>query len=255
MVLVSVLAVSGLTKSFGAVSVLNGVNFSVRSGERHVIIGPNGAGKTTLFNCINGLIAPDGGSVHLKETDLTRVPVFQRARLGLARTFQVTNLFAPLTVWENVTLAVQVFESSFFSWFHRKHLSRHWQDRAETLLTQFELFDKQNALVQNLSYGEQRQLEILLALAGSPTILLLDEPMAGLAAEDRPRLTQLILGLSRSISLLIIEHDIDVVFALADRVTVLHLGRVLISGSPEEVAGNSEVQEVYLGHEDAGTRG
>ena len=188
--------------------------------------------------------------MHLKGTDITRAAVYKRARLGLTRTFQVTNLFMPLTVLDNVLLAVQASGSHLFSCLHERQPARDCQDQAQALLSQFDLFEKRRTLVQHLPYGEQRQLEILLALAGSPTILLLDEPMAGLAAEDRQRLTRLILGLSRSISLLIIEHDIDVAFSLADRVTVLHLGRDLISGSVEEVSSNSEVQEIYLGKDD-----
>ena len=242
-----ILVVSGLSKSFGALSALSDIDLRIKKGERRAVIGPNGAGKTTLFNCINGLLPPSSGTIQMNGKDITRVPTHKRARLGLARTFQITNLFTSLTVLENVLLAVQAVDPARSSLFYPRDHFRHLSDRAGKLLSDWELFDEAHTLVSELSYGQQRQLEIVLALSGSPAILLLDEPTAGLSAEERQRLTQMIGNLSRDISLMIIEHDIDVAFSVAEMVTVLHLGKVLALGTPHEMENKPEVQEIYLG--------
>ena len=239
--------VSGLSKSFGRVQVLRDVDLSVTPGERVAIIGPNGAGKTTLFQCISGLLPFERGTIHIGDQNITSMEPHKRARCGLARTFQVTNLFMTLTILDNVLLAVQAFDPARFALFRPRYRFDHLLDRAQGLLAEWNLTEKANVAVKDLSYGEQRELEIILALAGSPIILLLDEPTAGLASEDRKKLTGMIERLSRSITLLLIEHDLDVAFAVADNVKVMHTGHIMVSGSPSDIMKNEEVQEIYLG--------
>lgn len=242
-----ILTISGLSKRFGALMALSDIHLDIGPGERRAVIGPNGAGKTTLFNCISGLALPSSGTIALNGRDITRMAAHKRARFGLARTFQITNLFASLSVLENVLLAVQAFDPTRSSLIYPRDRFRRLKDRAEALLSDWELMDEANTLVSELSYGQQRQLEIVLALSCSPALVLLDEPTAGLSAEDRERLTLMIGKLSRDMSLMIIEHDIDVAFSVAEMVTVLHLGKVLAVGTPGEVEKKSEVQEIYLG--------
>ncbi len=248
----SVLAVRDLSRSFGALRAVNGVSFSVEDGERRAIIGPNGAGKTTLFNLVAGELPPTGGQIFLGGRDVTRLPSHKRCRLGLARTFQRNNLFLGLTVAENVALAVRrrvgvaaqpLRPSGAFTAVNHETLER---------LEQLGLADRASDPVGALSYGEQRQLEIALALACGPTVLLLDEPTAGMSPAETADITALIKSLPHSITVLIIEHDMDVVFALADRITVLHFGEVLDEGEPAKVRANPVVQEAYLG--DTATR-
>lgn len=249
-----VLFASNIRKWFGGVSVLQGIDLSVKKGERISIIGPNGAGKTTLFQCISGLLAPNAGAILLAGRNITKMPVHKRAQHGLARTFQVTNLFMELTVMENILLALQAFDAARFDLLRPRHRLGHLVMQAENHLAEWDLMSKANIAVKDLSYGEQRQMEIVLALAGSPIILLLDEPTAGLAAEDRKRLSTMIQSLSRSISLLLIEHDLDVAFSVAENVKVMHMGQIIMSGSPNDIMKNSQIQEIYLGvdYADAG---
>jgi len=239
--------VEGLSKSFKGLQVLKNVSLDLQPGERHVIIGPNGAGKTTLFNCINGNLIPNEGRVIVKDRDVTKLPPNTRVPLGMARTFQKNNLFGPLTVEENVHLAITATKPYRYGWFRPLAAYRDAMGEAERLLKEWNLWERRKRVVNELSYGEQRLLEILLALASGPDILMLDEPTSGMSPAETAQTTKLIQSLPRSISLLVIEHDMEVVFAIADRITVLHHGEVFISGPPEVVKGDEKVREIYFG--------
>ena len=241
------LKVERLRKNFGGIAALVEVTLEVQPGERRAIIGPNGAGKSTLFNLIAGELAPTGGKVYLGDRELTGLSVNERANLGLGHTFQRNNLFMGLTVFENVRLAVQ----------HHQRITRHLfkvvsnfeavTRETEVLLERVGLADQRDQLVRTLAYGQQRVLEVALALATQPQVLLLDEPTAGMSPAETTEMAQLIEGLPRSLTMLIVEHDMDVVFSLADRITVLHYGQVISEGTPAEVRADPLVQEIYLG--------
>ncbi|HZN51364.1 MAG TPA: ABC transporter ATP-binding protein [Methylomirabilota bacterium] len=241
------LSLAGLSKEFGGLRAVDGVSFDIAPGEKRAIIGPNGAGKTTLFSLISGETRPTGGRISLFGRDVTRLAPHRRAALGLARTYQITNLFPRLTALENCLLAVQALTPAKFH-LHRP-LSRYpaFHDRARAVLDAVGLGDKAEEAVRNLSHGEQRQLEIALSLAGSPKLLLLDEPTAGLSPAESHTMTALLKSLDPAITLLVIEHDMDVAFALTDRITVLHYGKVVADGLAQEVKANALVQEIYLG--------
>ncbi len=241
------LEVRGLARHFGALKAVNGVSFAVEPGERRAIIGPNGAGKTTLFNVVAGEVPATSGQVLLAGQDVTRMPPFRRCQLGLARTYQRTNLFPGLPVAENVALAVRQCLGVAGHPFHAAAAVPEVRDCARRQLEELGLAERAALPAGALSYGEQRQLEIALALASDPSVLLLDEPTAGMSPAETAQMTQLIQRLPRSMTVLIIEHDMDVVFALADRVTVLHYGEVLSDGTPAEVRADPPVQEAYLG--------
>jgi len=244
---VAALAVTRLSKSFGGLRAVQQIDLSLAPGERHAIIGPNGAGKTTLFNLIAGELAPTAGRIALFGQDVTRLPPQRRAALGLARTFQVNTLFPSLTVTENLLLAVQGTLPTKLR-LHRPISSyRDLYDRARAVLESVGLVGAGEVIVRTLSHGEQRQLEVALALASRPRLLLLDEPTAGLSLAESQRLTGLLKGLDRSMSLLVIEHDMDVVFDVAERITVLHDGKVIADGDRDEVKANPLVAEIYLG--------
>jgi branched-chain amino acid transport system ATP-binding protein len=241
------LSLAGLSKQFGGLRAVDGVSLTVAPGERRAIIGPNGAGKTTLFSLISGEARPTGGRITLFGHDVTRAAPHRRAGLGLARTYQITNLFPRLTALENCLLAVQALSPAKFH-VHRA-LARYpaFYERARRVLDAVGLADKEADAVRNLSHGEQRQLEIALALAGSPRLLLLDEPTAGLSPAESHAMTALLKNLDAAITVLVIEHDMDVAFALTDRITVLHYGKVVADGLAHEVKANALVQEIYLG--------
>jgi branched-chain amino acid transport system ATP-binding protein len=241
------LAVTQLSKRFGGVDAVVDVSLAVEEGERRVLIGPNGAGKTTLFHCIAGTQLPSAGSVTLFGSEITMLPPYARARAGLARTFQITNLFPTLTVEENVLLAVAAAEK--VGLIRPMRAYRALYDRASRLLEQWGLAEKPQRQVRHLSYGEQRQLELALALAGSPRLLLLDEPTAGLSAAETARVVAMVRSLPREITLLMIEHDMDVAFELAERITVLHQGRIIAEGDRAAIRANPQVSEIYLGVE------
>jgi branched-chain amino acid transport system ATP-binding protein len=244
---IPVLNLADVSKSFGGLSALSSVSLSIAQGERRAIIGPNGAGKTTLFSLISGEQLPTSGRIELFGRDITRLAPHRRAALGLARTYQITNLFPRLSVMENCLLAVQALLPL------KLHLHRDLRrypavlERARSGLGAVGLADKAQATVRDLSHGEQRQLEIALALAGAPKLLLLDEPTAGLSPAESHMMTALLKKLDPSITLLIIEHDMDVAFELTDRITVLHYGKVVADGLRDEVTANPLVQEIYLG--------
>jgi branched-chain amino acid transport system ATP-binding protein len=241
------LTLTKVTKSFGGLTAVNAVTLSVARGERRAIIGPNGAGKTTLFSLISGEALPDTGQIRLLGHDVTRMAPHRRAGLGMARTYQITNLFPRLAAFDNCVLAAQALSPV------KLHLHRDMArypavlERAHRVLDAVGLADKATAVVRDLSHGEQRQLEIALALAGDPEVLLLDEPTAGLSPAESAMMTALLKRLDPRMTLLIIEHDMDVAFALTDRITVLHFGKVVADGVGEAVKADPLVQEIYLG--------
>jgi branched-chain amino acid transport system ATP-binding protein len=241
------LSLANVSKAFGGLRAVDGVSLDVGPGERRAIIGPNGAGKTTLFSLISGEQPVTDGRIVLFGRDVTRLAPHRRAALGLSRTYQITNLFPRLTVLDNCVLAVQALKPAKFH-LHRS-LARYPElfSRAQAALEAVGLASKQHDVVRNLSHGEQRQLEIALALAGSPRLVLLDEPTAGLSPAESQMMTALLGGLDPAITLLVIEHDMDVAFALTDRITVLHYGRVVADGHARDVKANPLVQEIYLG--------
>ena len=241
------LNLSNVSKAFDGLRALDGVSLAVTAGERRAIIGPNGAGKTTLFGLISGETRAAEGRITLFGRDVTRLAPHRRAALGLARTYQITNLFPRLTALENCLLAVQALTSA------KLHLHRALSSytdhltRARSVLEAVGLEGKEDEVVRNLSHGEQRQLEIALALAGAPKLLLLDEPTAGLSPAESHMMTALLKKLDPAITLLVIEHDMDVAFELTNRITVLHYGKVIADGLSHEVKVNPLVRETYLG--------
>ena len=243
----SALSVRDLGKTFGGVTAVETVALSLEVGERHAIIGPNGAGKTTLFHLIAGELVPTSGRIALFGRDVTKLPAHRRVALGLGRTFQINTLFPDLTVLENALLAVHGVCSSRLRLHRTVSSFRAQWEQALAVLDSVGLAGKERLLARTLSHGEMRQLEVALALASRPKILLLDEPTAGLSTAESHRLTSLLGRLERSITLLVIEHDMDVVFGLADRITVLHHGKVAAAGTSVEVKANPLVSEIYLG--------
>jgi branched-chain amino acid transport system ATP-binding protein len=243
----SALTLSSVSRAFGGLRAVDGVSLEIRPGERRAIIGPNGAGKTTLFNLISGELSPSDGRIALFGQDVTRYPPHRRAALGLGRTYQITNLFPRLTVLENCLLAAQALSPAKLHLHRPRHRYPALFRRAREVLASVGLARKHGETVRNLSYGEQRQLEIALALAGTPKLLLLDEPTAGLSPGESHAMAALLRTLDPAMTVLIIEHDMDVAFALTDRITVLHFGRVVAEGVGESVKADPLVQEIYLG--------
>jgi len=233
-----------LRRAFGGVVALDGVSFDVERGQISGLIGPNGAGKTTLINILAGEIPPTGGAVRLGGRDVTGLRSWQRARLGLAHVYQRTELFPPLTARENVALAVAARRGPYRV---LRAAPRSDHADADAMLERVGLAGREDVLARVLSHGERRQLELAVALAQSPRVLLLDEPTAGMSPVETARITELAAGLDRALTILIVEHDMDVVFRLADRVTVLHDGLVIADGTPAEVRGDALVHDVYLG--------
>jgi branched-chain amino acid transport system ATP-binding protein len=243
----SALQLAGLSKSFGGLRALRGINLSLEPGERHAIIGPNGAGKTTLFNVITGLLSASTGQVLLFGQDVTRWPSQRRSALGMARTFQITSLFPKLTVLDNVLMAVNGTRRTKFVMWRFLSSFREVFDKAETLLDAAGFLDRKDVEVRSLSHGEQRQLEIVLGLASDPRLLLLDEPAAGLSSGESQDMARFLGRLDRGLAILLIEHDMEVVFDVADRVTVLHFGEVLQTGTVDDIRHSGRVREIYLG--------
>jgi len=243
------LVLQGLTKNFGGLRAVDHVDLEVKAGERRGIIGPNGAGKTTLFNLICGEFPPsDGRIVHFGK-DVTRIPAHKRIALGIARTFQITNLFPNLTVLQNVLLAAQGLERTKYVMYLPISSYSHLYEKSERFLKEFELWEKRDILVKNLSHGDQRQIEISLALVGQPRLLLLDEPTAGLSPAETLSFTTMLKKLDPDMTILLIEHDMDVAFEFAENITVLHQGSLIASGNNEDIKANTKVQEIYLGME------
>jgi branched-chain amino acid transport system ATP-binding protein len=244
---VSALAIRDVSRNFGGVQALSNISFEVAPGERRLIIGPNGAGKTTLFNLLSGTVAVSDGQVMLFGRDITNLPPYERTRMGLARTFQTTNLFPRLTVLENVLLALQAADKSAFSMLARMRANRPLFQSAEALLQEWDLTAIAGRAAREISYGEQRQIDLILAMAVRPKVLLLDEPTAGLSAGEVVRVVGMVRSLPKDMTILMIEHDMDVAFALADRITVLHQGRLIAEGGVAEIRNDPHVSAIYLG--------
>jgi branched-chain amino acid transport system ATP-binding protein len=241
------LAVQALSKNFGGLRAIRDISLEIEEGERRAIIGPNGAGKTTFFHLISGFLFPTSGHLSVFGDEVTHLQAHQRAALGMARTFQVTNLFQKLTLFENILLGVQAMKWTRFCFYRRVTAFRDIIYETERLLKEWNLWEKKDTPLKNLSYGEQRQIEVIMALATKPRLLLLDEPTAGLSPAETISVTSIIKGLSREITTLLIEHDMDVAFEIAEKITVLHFGSILAEGSPEQIKGNPKVTEIYLG--------
>jgi branched-chain amino acid transport system ATP-binding protein len=242
------LQISALAKVFGGLAAVDGVSLAVAAGERRVLIGPNGAGKTTLFHCITGTLKPTRGQVALFGRDVTRLAEYSRTALGMGRTFQITNVFPDLTLAENLALAIVGTDRRKWVLHRPVHAYEDVRRQALDSLARVGLEGRAGQPAKAVSYGERRQLELALALNTNPKVLFLDEPCAGLSPAERRRISQMIAGLPRDITVLMIEHDMDVALGLADRVTVLHQGRVILEGSPDEVRANPEVRDVYFCH-------
>jgi branched-chain amino acid transport system ATP-binding protein len=232
---------------FGALKAVDGITMRVGQGERVAILGPNGAGKTTLFNAITGMNLATGGKVLLDGSDITRASPDRRARRGIARTFQITNLFFGLSVEENLILATRGLSRTKFSIMRSGQVQGSERDIVDAALAKCHLEHKRHLLVKEISYGEQRQLELAMSLTSAPRLLLLDEPAAGLSPAERVTMAEVIRGLPSTLSLILIEHDIDLALGLVNRVVCMYQGRVLVEGKPDEIRGNEQVQEIYLG--------
>jgi branched-chain amino acid transport system ATP-binding protein len=241
------LAISGLEKSFGGLRVTAGLSLTVAPGERRLIIGPNGAGKTTLFNLVTGELAPDRGSIALFGQELVRLPSHKRAHLGLARTYQIITLFAGDTLLHNVTLSLLGVSS--LRWNPFSPLSRHGDlgTRAQAALQRVGLGHLAHRPLSETSYGERRRVEIAMALAQNPKLLLLDEPFAGLSVEERRDVLRLLMAIPRDVTIVMIEHDMDVALDFAERITVMHFGEIVVEGSRAEIVADPRVAEIYLG--------
>jgi branched-chain amino acid transport system ATP-binding protein len=242
-----VLELRRLCKSFGGLKAVHDVSLRVMAGDRKAIIGPNGAGKTTLFNVITGIFPATSGQVLLFGKDVTRWPSHRRIGLGLARTFQVTSLFPKLTVLDNVLLAIKGLSMSKLVMWRPLSSYRDVYERAHTLLEQAGFQDRLDVVVRNLSHGEQRQLEIVLGLASDPKILLLDEPAAGLSSGESAEMVLFLARLDHRLAILLIEHDMDVVFDVANHISVLHFGEILEAGAADAISRSTKVQDIYFG--------
>jgi branched-chain amino acid transport system ATP-binding protein len=251
----TLLAVQGLTKRFGGVVAADAIDFDIKHGEFHAVIGPNGAGKSTFIGLLAGEIAPQQGHIRFAGGDITRLPVHRRSRLGLARSFQITSLFADFTALDNVALAVQAHRGHSFRFWRKARGDDELRAPAQAALARVGLGHRALTRVGKLSHGEHRQLEIAMALAAEPRLLLLDEPMAGMGPDESARMVSLLQGLKGSVTILLIEHDMEAVFALADRISVLVYGRVIASGDAATVKADPAVREAYLGEKAAGGQG
>ncbi|WP_339634846.1 ABC transporter ATP-binding protein [uncultured Sneathiella sp.] len=244
-----ILIVENLVKRYDGLLATDELSLTVREGELHAIIGPNGAGKTTLIKQLTGEISSDAGKIIFGGRNLRRLSEPKRSHLGLARSFQITSLFQNFTVLENIRLAVQAHSGHSFQFWQMVGKSKKLNEPAHKILQELELEGQANTPVYSLSHGAQRQLEIAIALATKPKMLLLDEPMAGMSGEDSERLIKRLAALKSRYSILLIEHDMDAVFSLADRISVLVYGRAIATGTPDEIRDNEEVRQAYLGEE------
>jgi branched-chain amino acid transport system ATP-binding protein len=245
--------IEGLRKRFGGVVASDDIVLDILTGELHAIIGPNGAGKTTLIGQLTGEIVPNAGRIRFDGRDITALPVHSRSMLGLARSFQITSLFPDFTALENVALAVQAHAGHSFRFWADARKEDALREPARAVLERVGLTERADAIVANMSHGEHRQLELAMALATRPRMLLLDEPMAGLGPEESSRMVETLRALKRGLTILLIEHDMEAVFALADRISVLVYGRVIASGPPDEIRANEEVRQAYLGEQEVRT--
>lgn len=245
----AILQVRGLRKSFGAADIIRGVDLDLRDGERHALIGPNGAGKSTLFHLISGHLAPSAGEVTFDGRRIDGRPPHHINRLGLARSFQITNVFPKLTVFENIRLAVMRHRRLQYTFWRSIERAPGLREEAERLLELVRLQGQAQSLAAQMSYSAQRSLELAMTLASNPRVILLDEPMAGMSSEETQHAMALIREVTQGRALLLVEHDMDVVFSLAERISVLVYGQVIASGTPEEIRASAAVKEAYLGEE------
>jgi branched-chain amino acid transport system ATP-binding protein len=246
----ALLQIEGLSKRFGGVIASDGITLEIPKGELHAIIGPNGAGKTTLITQLAGELASDAGRVCFENRDITALPTWRRSQLGLARSFQITSLFLDFTALDNVALAVQAHSGHSFHFWRGARGEPGLREPARAALDRVGLGARGDMLVSRLSHGEHRQLEIAMALATSPRMLLLDEPMAGMGPDESARMVATLRELKREMTILLIEHDMEAVFALADRITVLVYGRIIASGAPDAIRANADVRQAYLGEQE-----
>jgi branched-chain amino acid transport system ATP-binding protein len=243
------LQVDGLTKRFGGVVASDQIALDVTRGELHAIIGPNGAGKTTLLGQLTGELSPNAGHIRFDGDDITALPAWRRSQLGLARSFQITSLFLDFTALDNVALAVQAHAGHSFRFWRNARRDDELRAPARAALERVALGHRADVLVSSLSHGEHRQLELAMALATGPRMLLLDEPMAGMGPDESSRMVRTLRELKQDLTILLIEHDMEAVFALADRITVLVYGRVIASGTPQAIRANPDVRDAYLGEQ------
>lgn len=247
----AMLQIDRLSKRFGGIVASDGITLSVPRGELHAVIGPNGAGKTTLIAQLAGQLLPDTGNVRFAGEEITTLPMHARSLRGLARSFQITSIFHDFTALDNVILAVQAHAGHSFHFWRAARSQPELREPARAALERVGLGHRADTVAASLSHGEHRQLELAMALAGEPRMLLLDEPMAGMGPEESARMVKLLRELKGNLTILLVEHDMEAVFALADRITVLVYGRVIASGKPEEIRANQQVREAYLGEQEA----
>jgi branched-chain amino acid transport system ATP-binding protein len=245
------LQVGHLAKRFGGIVATDDVTLNVAPGELHAVIGPNGAGKTTLIAQLSGQLRPDMGRIYFDGRDITALPAYRRSLIGLARSFQITSLFLDFSVLDNVALAAQAHAGHSFRFWRNARRENNLRAPARAALARVGLSERADVRASALSHGEHRQLELAMALAGSPRLLLLDEPMAGLGPEESARMVAMLRALKSEVTILLVEHDMEAVFALADRITVLVYGRVIASGAPADIRANPQVREAYLGEQEA----
>jgi branched-chain amino acid transport system ATP-binding protein len=243
------LEVRGLTKTFGALRATDGIDFDVAEGETHAVIGPNGAGKTTFISQLAGNLRPDTGSVRFAGADITNLSAPRRARMGLARSFQITSVYPEFSALDNVALAVQAHSGHSFRFWRTARGDPALVEPAKKVLDEVGLSSRTDVLAANLAHGEQRQLEVAMALATGPRLLLLDEPMAGMGTEESQRMIALLQKLKQKKTIILVEHDMDAVFRLADRISVLVYGKVIATDVPEKIKMNQDVRKAYLGEE------
>ncbi len=244
----AVLEVKVLQKRFAGIIATNDLSLDVQQGETHALIGPNGAGKTTLIAQLQGELTPDGGHIFFNGRDITSEPPHRRAHLGIARSFQITSIFPQFTVLANVAFAVQAQQGHSFHFFADAWTDSSLTRPAMEAIDSIGLSDRANVYAEDLSHGERRQLELAMALAMKPKLLLLDEPMAGMGRQDGQRMTRILEGLKNQYSILLVEHDMDAVFALADRISVLVAGKAIATGKPDDIRNDPAVKAAYLGH-------
>lgn len=245
------LRVEGLSKNFGGIEALKDVTFTVGSGKKFAIIGPNGAGKTTLLNVLNGQHRANSGHIYFNGRDMTHLSVYKRAHLGIARAFQSSTLFPSMSVLNNLLLAIHGMRPSRLHFFRSFKTYHEYDVEAERHLRSVNLWEKKDSMVSDLSHGEQKRLEIAMSLALEPKLLLLDEPSAGLTTGESSGVAAILRSLGPGITILIVAHDMDLVFGIADHILVLHYGQVLCSGTPNDVQGDARVREIYMGVEDS----
>jgi branched-chain amino acid transport system ATP-binding protein len=243
----AILTTLGLTKDFGGLRAVDSVTFDIEQGKLTSVIGPNGAGKTTLYNLVTGLIKPDSGRIIFNGEDITNLPIHKIVRKGISRSFQILNLFNELTLFENVWLGVQSQQGHGPELFSNTDKFSSVKEETYRIIKEIGLSGKEEVPVKLLSYGDRRILEITISLTAKPSLLLLDEPTSGLVSEDRKRISEFMKKLSSQLTLIVVEHDMDVVLSISDHIVVMHQGKILAQGNPDEIRGNEKVQEAYLG--------